>query len=97
MSIEFSIYINLLNILIFRLNRPVRCMLDRDEDMMMTGQRHPFLSKYKASFTKDGKITGCDIEIFNNAGHTLDYSVAVRYINSFNIFVLYKLCHMELS
>ncbi|QQP55883.1 Xanthine dehydrogenaselike, partial [Caligus rogercresseyi] len=27
--------------------RPVRMMLDRDEDMLMTGQRHPFLANYK--------------------------------------------------
>ncbi|PSN50798.1 Xanthine dehydrogenase/oxidase [Blattella germanica] len=58
------------------LNRPVRCMLDRDEDMMISGTRHPFLGKYKVAFTKEGKITGCDIEIYNNGGHTLDLSGA---------------------
>lgn len=26
---------------------PVRCMLDRDEDMLITGGRHPFLARYK--------------------------------------------------
>lgn len=30
-----------------RLKRPVRCMLDRDEDMLVTGGRHPFYGKYK--------------------------------------------------
>jgi len=30
-----------------RHNRPVRCMLDRDEDMATTGSRHPFIGKYK--------------------------------------------------
>jgi len=30
-----------------RHNRPVRCMLDRDEDMAMTGSRHPLIGKYK--------------------------------------------------
>lgn len=30
-----------------RLKRPVRCMLDRDEDMLITGGRHPFYGKYK--------------------------------------------------
>lgn len=29
-----------------RLKRPVRCMLDRDEDMLITGGRHPFYGKY---------------------------------------------------
>ncbi|KAG7247003.1 hypothetical protein CRUP_029620 [Coryphaenoides rupestris] len=30
-----------------KLQRPVRCMLDRDEDMVVTGGRHPFYAKYK--------------------------------------------------
>nr|XP_014352837.1 PREDICTED: xanthine dehydrogenase/oxidase [Latimeria chalumnae] len=30
-----------------RLGKPVRCMLDRDEDMLVTGGRHPFLGRYK--------------------------------------------------
>lgn len=61
-----------------RMNRPVRCMLDRDEDMMITGTRHPFLSKYKVSFNNDGDITGCKIEIYNNAGYSLDLSQSVK-------------------
>ncbi|KAJ8968545.1 hypothetical protein NQ317_002627 [Molorchus minor] len=28
-----------------KLNRPVRCMLDRDEDIIMTGARHPFFDE----------------------------------------------------
>ncbi|XP_052108756.1 xanthine dehydrogenase 1-like [Arachis duranensis] len=31
----------------YLLNRPVRLTLDRDVDMMITGQRHSFLGKYK--------------------------------------------------
>ncbi|WAR00721.1 XDH-like protein [Mya arenaria] len=30
-----------------KLGRPVRVMLDRDEDMVMSGGRHPFLARYK--------------------------------------------------
>lgn len=31
----------------YLLNRPVKITLDRDTDMMITGQRHSFLGKYK--------------------------------------------------
>ena len=31
----------------YLLNRPVKITLDRDVDMMITGQRHSFLGKYK--------------------------------------------------
>lgn len=67
-----------------RLNRPVRIMLDRDEDMQITGTRHPFYCKYRASATKDGKITGCDIQIYNNAGYSFDLSTSVN-MSTFNL------------
>lgn len=60
-----------------RLNRPVRCMLDRDEDMLISGTRHPFYMKYKTAFDNDGRILGCEIYIYNNAGYSFDLSVAV--------------------
>ncbi|XP_055386170.1 xanthine dehydrogenase [Condylostylus longicornis] len=61
----------------YKLKRPIRCMLDRDEDMLITGTRHPFLFKYKVACTKEGKLLGIEIEIFNNAGWSADLSFAV--------------------
>ena len=58
----------------FKLKRPIRIALDRDEDMMMTGGRHPFLFKYKVGCTKDGKITALDMKAYLNAGYSLDCS-----------------------
>ncbi|CAG9938791.1 unnamed protein product [Clonostachys rosea f. rosea IK726] len=57
--------------------RPVRYMLTREEDMMLMGQRHPFLAKYKVGVNKDGKIQALECNIYNNAGHTIDLSHAV--------------------
>lgn len=34
-----------------KMRRSVRAMLDRDEDMIMTGTRHPFYAKYKVKST----------------------------------------------
>ncbi|XP_056637903.1 xanthine dehydrogenase [Diorhabda sublineata] len=59
------------------LNRPLRCMLDRDEDIVMTGARHPFYYKYKVAFDNDGKILGCDAELYSNAGYSRDLSSSV--------------------
>lgn len=57
--------------------RPVRCMLTREEDMMVSGQRHPFLGRWKVGVNKDGKIQALDIDIFNNGGWSWDLSAAV--------------------
>lgn len=57
--------------------RPVRCMLNRDEDIMTSGQRHPFLAHWKVAVNKDGKIQALDADIFNNGGWSQDLSAAV--------------------
>ncbi|KAK4242199.1 molybdopterin binding aldehyde oxidase/xanthine dehydrogenase [Achaetomium macrosporum] len=57
--------------------RPVRCMLTREEDMVMSGQRHPFLGRWKVGVNRDGKIQALDLDIFNNAGWSWDLSAAV--------------------
>ena len=61
----------------YHLKRPVRIMLDRDEDMQMTGHRHPFLMKYKVGFSKQGEIQVVDGKLYNNAGNSWDLSHAV--------------------
>ncbi|XP_017011536.2 xanthine dehydrogenase-like [Drosophila takahashii] len=89
-----------------RMGRPVRCMLDRDEDMLITGTRHPFLFKYKVGFSKEGLITACDIECYSNAGYSLDVSVAVleramfHFENCYripNVRVMGRLCKTNLA
>ncbi|KAM5343081.1 hypothetical protein ACJ41O_014047 [Fusarium nematophilum] len=57
--------------------KPVRYMLTREEDMVTSGQRHPFLGRYKVGVNKDGKIQALDCDIFNNAGWTFDLSASV--------------------
>lgn len=65
-----------------KFRRPIRTMLDRDEDIVMTGGRHPFLMKYKVAFDDDGKILGCEIDIYSNCGYSMDlsFSVGMRHI-----------------
>lgn len=58
-------------------SRPVRCMLNRDEDIETSGQRHPFLGRWKVAVNKDGKIQALDADIFNNGGWSQDLSAAV--------------------
>ncbi|XP_078590817.1 xanthine dehydrogenase/oxidase-like isoform X1 [Branchiostoma floridae x Branchiostoma japonicum] len=60
-----------------KVRRPVRIMLDRDEDMVITGTRHPFLAKYKVGFMSDGRVLALDISLYSNAGNSLDLSRGV--------------------
>ncbi|XP_058793000.1 xanthine dehydrogenase isoform X2 [Phymastichus coffea] len=73
-----------------RLRKPVRCMLDRDEDMMISGTRHPFYYKYKVGFTKEGLIKGIEIHIYNNCGYSLDLSMSILERAMFHFENAYK-------
>jgi xanthine dehydrogenase/oxidase len=60
-----------------KVRRPVRCMLNRDEDIATSGQRHPFLARWKVAVNKDGKIQALDADVFCNGGWSQDLSGAV--------------------
>ncbi|CAG8493602.1 9022_t:CDS:10, partial [Racocetra fulgida] len=61
----------------WHLKKPIRCMLDRDEDIIISGQRHPFLGRWKVGVTKDGKLLAMDVQVYNNGGWSADLSLAV--------------------
>ena len=71
--------------------RPVRCMLNRDEDIAMSGQRHPFLCKWKVGVTKTGKLLALDADVFSNGGFSLDLSGGVLDRTLTHIDNVYKI------
>ncbi|KAJ1919160.1 hypothetical protein IWQ60_007308 [Tieghemiomyces parasiticus] len=79
----------------YHLNRPVRCMMERDEDMITSGQRHPFLGRWKAGFTVDGKFTTLALELYSNAGHSLDTSLMVVENAMLHADNVYHIPHMR--
>ena len=56
---------------------PVRLNMERDVDMSVTGQRHPFKIQYKVGFMNDGHFTALDTRLWSNAGCSFDLSMAV--------------------
>ncbi|KAL2332174.1 hypothetical protein Fmac_019755 [Flemingia macrophylla] len=79
----------------YLLNRPVKITLDRDVDMMITGQRHSFLGKYKVGFTNDGRVLALDLEIYNNGGNSLDLSLAILERAMFHSDNVYEIPNMR--
>uniref|UniRef100_A0A4W6ETN6 Aldehyde oxidase 1 n=1 Tax=Lates calcarifer TaxID=8187 RepID=A0A4W6ETN6_LATCA len=72
-----SILASITSVAAWKTNHAVRCVLERGEDMLITGGRHPILGKYKVGFMNDGRIVAADIQYFTNAGNTVDESVLV--------------------
>jgi xanthine dehydrogenase large subunit len=61
----------------FKLKKPVKIILPRQEDMRMTGKRHPYSSDFKIGLTKDGKILAYEVTFYQNAGAAADLSPAI--------------------
>ncbi len=63
-----------------KLNRPVKCRLDRDDDMLITGKRHHFNYDYHVGFDNAGKIKSLQLKMLLGAGYSADLSgpVATR-------------------
>lgn len=60
-----------------KLNRPARIIFNKDQDMQVTGKRHPFQNEYKVAFTDDGVITALKADLFSDGGAKFDLSTAV--------------------
>ena len=53
---------------------PVKLRLDRDDDFMVTGKRHPFAYRYRVGFDGDGRLSGLRIVMLANCGFSADLS-----------------------
>ncbi|BAU38348.1 xanthine dehydrogenase molybdopterin binding subunit XdhB [Acetobacter pasteurianus NBRC 101655] len=54
--------------------RPAKCRLDRDDDMIMTGKRHDFVIDYDIGFDAHGHIQGVDMLLAARCGWSADLS-----------------------
>jgi len=60
-----------------KLKRPARIAYNKDDDMCVTGGRHPFQNDYKVAFDDDGVITAAQIDFFSDGGAFADLSTSV--------------------
>ncbi len=57
--------------------RPVKVWLNRDQDMVMTGKRHPMLARYEVGFDDDGRILGAKVRLYADGGWSRDLSAPI--------------------
>lgn len=59
------------------LDRPVKVALQREEDMVSTGKRHPYDADWRIGLDAEGKIMAYEATFFQNAGASADLSPAI--------------------
>ena len=57
--------------------RPCKIRLDRDDDMIMTGKRHDFETRYSVGYDENGLIEAVDMNYLARCGYSADLSIGV--------------------
>jgi CO/xanthine dehydrogenase Mo-binding subunit len=57
-----------LALLVWHTRRPVRMIWDRQESLLASTKRHPFIMRYRTGADRDGTITAQQVEILGDAG-----------------------------
>ncbi len=76
--------------------RPVKLRLDRDDDFMITGKRHPFEYDYTVGFDATGLVTGLQLMMAANCGFSADLSGPVADRAIFHADNAYFLSDVEI-
>ena len=77
--------------------RKVRVRFNRDQDMMITGKRHPFLGKFRAGYDESGLLLAAKVDLFSNGGWSLDLSRAITDRALFHLDNAYYIPNVEFS
>ena len=81
----------------WKTRRPVRVRLTRELDIAMTGKRHPYLAKYAAGLSAEGRLNALRVELFSDGGWSLDLSEPIMWRSMFHVDNAYKLPAVEVT
>jgi xanthine dehydrogenase molybdopterin binding subunit/xanthine dehydrogenase small subunit len=77
--------------------RAVRLQLDRDLDMMITGKRHPFHSRFTVGFDHNGRLLAVRASVVSDGGWSLDLSQAILDRALFHLDNVYYIPHVHFT
>ncbi|MBK8493506.1 MAG: molybdopterin-dependent oxidoreductase [Saprospirales bacterium] len=79
----------------WRLQRPVKLVLQRHDDIYMTGKRHPYRSHFKIGLSKDLRILGYEVTFLQDGGAAADLSPAILERTLFHTTNAYFIPHVK--
>lgn len=75
--------------------RPVRLRLNRQQDLTLTGKRHPFHASWRVGFNADGQLLALQATLTSDGGWSLDLSEPVLARALCHIDNAYFIPHVE--
>ncbi len=79
-----------------KFGQPVKLRLDRDDDFLITGKRHPFAYDYSVGFDDSGRLTALKLTMLANCGFSADLSGPVADRAIFHVDNAYFLSDVEI-
>ncbi|KHK93293.1 xanthine dehydrogenase molybdopterin binding subunit [Novosphingobium malaysiense] len=76
--------------------RPAKFRCDRDDDMVMTGKRHPFEVSYDVGYDDEGRLLALSLRLASDCGATEDLSPAINDRAMFHADNCYYLADVEI-
>jgi len=80
-----------------KLRCPIKLRLDRDDDFMITGKRHPFAYQYTVGFDDNGLLSGLKLLMAVNCGFSADLSGPVADRAVFHADNAYFLADVDIA
>ncbi len=80
-----------------KLEKPVKIILHRMDDMRMTGKRHPYSADYAIGLSKDLKILAYKATFYQNGGAAADLSPAILHRSLFHSTNTYFIPNTEVT
>jgi xanthine dehydrogenase large subunit len=80
-----------------RLKRPARMVLTKDQDMIVTGKRHPFQNEYEVGFDEEGRILALRVVIQSDGGAYTDLSGSILERAMFHVDGAYFIPHIHVE
>ncbi|MBU6152800.1 MAG: molybdopterin-dependent oxidoreductase [Bdellovibrionales bacterium] len=80
-----------------RLRRPARIVLTKDQDMMITGKRHPFQNEYEVGFDNQGRLLAVNALLQSDGGAYLDLSSSILERAMFHLDGAYHLPNVRVE
>jgi xanthine dehydrogenase large subunit len=79
----------------YHLQKPVKLVLSRHDDLRMTGKRHPYSSDFKIGLSKELKILAYEVTYYQNGGAVNDLSPAISERTLFHTTNSYFIPHVK--
>ena len=77
------------------LQKPVKLVLSRQDDLRMTGKRHPYAADFKIGLSADLKIMAFEVTYYQNGGAVNDLSLAIAERTLFHATNSYYIPHIK--